>query len=760
MARDASWDSAFGAVLFRRAHEPPRLKVAGFDLDMTLLRWNCGGKPYPSVLDDYELWSERVPERMRALHADGYKIVIFANRAGVQGAFTGKNAIKVKKLVEWIAHVTRVPLHAVFATRKPPHAGEQYHKPQPGLWGAMELTTNENVAVDPASSFYVGTNAGREGDAGNSDKAWAEAVGAARSVALKLQTPEEVFGPPAVAAGGFGGDGGGGGDDPLAHATLLARSALLGGYLHGPRLVLLCGPQGAGKSHFCEALLTSHAPPSAASAPPSAGRSVPVASTIAGEGVVYTISDSDDDEEEAAATLSPPPTCGGGRSSLCEAVTEWVCTCQDTVGKGGRPGKREQCEAAAREALAAGKSVVVDRMHLTAEQRASFVALGAECGVAVDAVLLLPEIGEMQRRVRERSDHPGGVQGNGSVALVAQSYARFVHPSHAEGFELVSRLSTPMDVTRLTGLYRRLLRPSAAAGDSPPAWPAAFELSSRARPLPSVALGTMRLRGDALRQMLADGGFTAVDTAPTYENESAVGAAMDDEMHLTVKIPHGAVGGSAVRGALTESLRKLNRARCQLLLLHWPVNSIEAGSLREVWGAMESALEAGEAEALGVCNFSVSALRHLLSMRPKVLPCVNQVERHPLLPQWELLEFCAAHRIVLQAHSPLAHAAEWLLSHAVVRRIATESGLTSAQLCVQWNLCHGVAVVPKCSSREHAREILVAAGADGGACPVLTASQMKWLDSITPPGSAGRRAIAPPFMFKKGASAHLYAWGR
>ena len=127
-----------------------------------------------------------------------------------------------------------------------------------------------------------------------------------------------------------------------------------------------------------------------------------------------------------------------------------------------------------------------------------------------------------------------------------------------------------------------------------------------------------------------------------------------------------------------------------------------------------------------VCNFTVSALRHLLSFQPAILPRVNQVEvsqipaaglpfahrartlaslhshhaslsrpslrscatcglagplaisnrarqRHPLLPNWELLEFCNGHGIVLQAHSPLANGKEWLLQHAVLRRVATES---------------------------------------------------------------------------------------
>jgi hypothetical protein len=149
-----------------------------------------------------------------------------------------------------------------------------------------------------------------------------------------------------------------------------------------------------------------------------------------------------------------------------------------------------------------------------------------------------------------------------------------------------------------------------------------------------------------------------------------------------------------------------------------------------------------------------------------------QVERHPLLPQWELLEFCASHRIVLQAHTPLGHAHSWLLEHDEMRAVACESGLTAAQIAVQWSLAHGVALVPKCSSLLHARELLAAAhanaaggssvgagvGAGVGGAPVLSSRHMKRLDSLVPPGAAGKRAINPSFMSRPGPSGHLYGW--
>ena len=54
------------------------------------------------------------------------------------------------------------------------------------------------------------------------------------------------------------------------------------------------------------------------------------------------------------------------------------------------------------------------------------------------------------------------------------------------------------------------------------------------------------------------------------------------ERYLIVKIPHKAVDAAAVREAFGLSLRKLGRSKCDLLLLHWPAESMTKGSLHEV----------------------------------------------------------------------------------------------------------------------------------------------------------------------------------
>ena len=277
-------------LLVRRVFEPPRTKVAGFDVDGTLLRWI---KPrWPATMADYELWNANVPLRLRRLHAAGYKIVLFGNRGNVQGAVRGPNAEKTRGLADWIAHVCRVPVHALFATK----SSTEYYKPRTGMWTAMERWLNEGVAVDASQSFFVGDLA--------TDREWVVNVSKLTHATLGFELPAQAFGAAdgphypqggraaAVAAGGQGGgsSGGSGAEAKLPPPeSLAARRALLGGYLQGPRMIVLCGPQGAGKSHFCAALVRDGAQP-------------PV------------------------------------------GAAKWLAFSQDSITKAGKPGKREQVE--------------------------------------------------------------------------------------------------------------------------------------------------------------------------------------------------------------------------------------------------------------------------------------------------------------------------------------------------------------------------------------------------------------------------------
>jgi diketogulonate reductase-like aldo/keto reductase len=73
---------------------------------------------------------------------------------------------------------------------------------------------------------------------------------------------------------------------------------------------------------------------------------------------------------------------------------------------------------------------------------------------------------------------------------------------------------------------------------------------------------------------------------------------------------------------------------------------------------------------------------------------VVQVEAHPYLLQWELLEFCQQHGIVLLAFAALGHGMEpKLLENPVITGIAQRVGKIPAQVVLAWAIQRGTALL-------------------------------------------------------------------
>jgi aryl-alcohol dehydrogenase-like predicted oxidoreductase len=58
--------------------------------------------------------------------------------------------------------------------------------------------------------------------------------------------------------------------------------------------------------------------------------------------------------------------------------------------------------------------------------------------------------------------------------------------------------------------------------------------------------------------------------------------------------------------------------------------------------------------AVGVSNFSIEHLKGIIAATG-VVPTVNQIEAHPLLPQDELVAYCKEQNIHITAYSPLGN---------------------------------------------------------------------------------------------------------
>jgi diketogulonate reductase-like aldo/keto reductase len=222
-------------------------------------------------------------------------------------------------------------------------------------------------------------------------------------------------------------------------------------------------------------------------------------------------------------------------------------------------------------------------------------------------------------------------------------------------------------------------------------------------PMPILGLGVWRLSpGAETIRVTADAlalGYRLIDTAAGYENEHDVGVALRlseiprGEVFVTTKLlteDHGY--DSALRGFDT-SLGRLGMDYVDLYLIHWP-RSAKRG---ESWRAMEQILASGRARAIGVSNYAERHLTELLE-HAGVVPAVNQVEFSVFLFQHQLLEFCRARGIQLEAYAPLTKGRR--LEDSRIAAIARHHGRTIPQVMIRWVIQHGVVTIPKTSRRE------------------------------------------------------------
>lgn len=111
-------------------------------------------------------------------------------------------------------------------------------------------------------------------------------------------------------------------------------------------------------------------------------------------------------------------------------------------------------------------------------------------------------------------------------------------------------------------------------------------------------------------------------------------------------------------------------------------------------------LESGRALSIGVSNFDI---RHLEELRKVsgIIPAVNQIECHPLCYPSELIEYCRAFGIQVQAYAPLARGA--YLDNDVMCVLGTKYARTPAQIGLRWAIQKGISVIPKSINPERIR---------------------------------------------------------
>jgi diketogulonate reductase-like aldo/keto reductase len=252
--------------------------------------------------------------------------------------------------------------------------------------------------------------------------------------------------------------------------------------------------------------------------------------------------------------------------------------------------------------------------------------------------------------------------------------------------------------------------------------------------IPAVGFGTLIpdpvVTKQATRAAL-EAGFRHLDCAERYRNEVAVGDAIQEafkagtlqreDLFVTTKLWNTNHRPERVKPAFDASCRRLQLNYIDCYIIHTPF-AFQPGddqdprdehgrviydsgvTLVDTWRALERLVDDGHCRSIGLSDITLEKLREIVAVA-RIKPAMVQVESHPYLPEWELLDFCREHGIVVQAFAALGHAMEPnVLADPVITAIAQRVHKTPAQVALAWAVQRGTAFLTTSTKPQRIQE--------------------------------------------------------
>ena len=225
--------------------------------------------------------------------------------------------------------------------------------------------------------------------------------------------------------------------------------------------------------------------------------------------------------------------------------------------------------------------------------------------------------------------------------------------------------------------------------------------------IPKVGFGTWQIPNgqsayDAVTKAL-QAGYRHIDSAANYKNEPSVGQAIKDfglnrdDVFITTKLESFIKSYDETLRAFEQSRRALGVDYIDLYLIHapWPWSEMgkdcSSGNV-EAYKAMERLYNEGKVKAIGVSNFSVADLQNIMT-HCEIVPMVNQISYFVGHVQEEVVAFCHANDILVEAYSPLAIG--HLLTNDTLIAMAKRYNVSPAQVAIRYCLEKNTLPLPK-----------------------------------------------------------------
>ena len=225
--------------------------------------------------------------------------------------------------------------------------------------------------------------------------------------------------------------------------------------------------------------------------------------------------------------------------------------------------------------------------------------------------------------------------------------------------------------------------------------------------IPAFGLGTFRLKDDVVIASVKTAlelGYRTIDTAQIYDNEAAVGQAIEesavprDELFITTKIWIENLSPEKLIASLEESLQKLRTDYVDLTLIHWPSPN-DTVAVEAFMPALLEAKKQGLTRQIGISNFTIPLMERAIAAVGAENIATNQIELSPYLQNRKVVEWATQHGIHITSYMTLAYGKA--LKDEVIAGIAAKHNATPAQVILAWAIGEGYAVIQSSTKREN-----------------------------------------------------------
>ncbi|KAF4621156.1 hypothetical protein D9613_000466 [Agrocybe pediades] len=214
--------------------------------------------------------------------------------------------------------------------------------------------------------------------------------------------------------------------------------------------------------------------------------------------------------------------------------------------------------------------------------------------------------------------------------------------------------------------------------------------------MPRLGFGVFQNHNTTPTTLIAfQAGYRHVDSAQVYRNEADVGEAVRQsgldrgEVFITTKCVSKTHGYERTLKGVEESLERMKFDYIDLFLIHDPLSGKE--KRLETYKALLEKQKEGKIRSVGVSNYGVKHLEEIKEAGLP-LPTVNQIELHPFCQQKDIVEWCNANGVVVQAYCPIIRGQ---MNHEVIHALSAKYDRDPAQVLIRWSLQKGFVPLPK-----------------------------------------------------------------